>query len=57
MKKVAKVALSAGLLVTLLMQTGCFGRFNVTMKAYDFIKVVGNKFNQELVFLAFNINW
>ncbi|HPY81836.1 MAG TPA: DUF3332 domain-containing protein [Bacteroidales bacterium] len=36
----------------ILMQTGCIGSFTLTNKVYDFNKNVGNKFINEVVFLA-----
>lgn len=55
MKKIGKTLGISLLALTLLGQTSCIGSFTLTGKVYNFNKNVGDKFLNEIVFLAFNI--
>lgn len=52
MKTIRNLLLSVMVATVLILQTGCFGSFPLTMKVYEFNKGVGDKFVQEVVFLA-----
>ena len=55
MKKIKIALLITVLLGISISQTGCYGSFKLTNKVYDFNTSVGDKFVNELVFLAFLI--
>lgn len=52
MKKTKLVIMSALLVFTTILQS-CIGSFNLTKKVYEFNKSLGNKWLEELVFIAF----
>ncbi|MGQ7868996.1 DUF3332 domain-containing protein [Sunxiuqinia sp. sy24] len=54
MKKMKKLSFVV-LLSTVFMLSSCIGSFNLTRTVYDWNKSVGDKFVNELVFLALNI--
>ncbi|MFC2123597.1 DUF3332 domain-containing protein [Bacteroidota bacterium] len=55
MKKITAIILSVTLLFGTLSYSGCIGSFGLTKKVYDFNMNVGDKWVNELVFLAFVI--
>ena len=55
MKQFKVTSLSLLVLFTSFASTGCLGSFNLTKKVYNWNKSVGDKFVNELVFIAFLI--
>ncbi len=53
MKKLSIVLLAVLLSGSSILMTGCYGSFELTKKVYDFNGSLGNKFINEVVFLAF----
>lgn len=55
MKKLRTIVMIAMIAVMGVALTGCYGKFALTKKVYDFNTSLGNKFVNEVVFLAFCI--
>jgi hypothetical protein len=53
MKNIKSIALLAFTALFMVTQAGCFGKFGLTRKVYNFNSKVGDKWVNELVFLVF----